>query len=255
MSFLSGIGHALGKVGKAGGKVLGGVGDAVQHLAPALGLIPGVGTLAGGIIGGAGGLLGNLNDQHVDFGHVLGNVAKGGLGGAAGGLANGALLGGKGIGGLSSLLKIGLPGAKGLAGKTQSAADMFQSLTGAGMDPAQAQQLANGTANNIEAGGRGGVGGLSGLLGKLGGAISGHPMQALGIGAGAAAAGMGLAEQQKAQAAQQAALAQRQQLLSGGIDKAQGAYDAKAPMRAAGAGALNNYLQKPVNLFGPRPGV
>ena len=45
----------LKKIAKGAGKVLGGVGDVVSKAAPLAGLIPGVGTLAGGIIGGAGG--------------------------------------------------------------------------------------------------------------------------------------------------------------------------------------------------------
>jgi len=134
----------LKKIAKGAGKVLGGVGDVVSKAAPLAGLIPGVGTLAGGIIGGAGGLLGNLNNKNVSLGSVFGNTLKGGLGGAAGGLANKALLGGKGIGGLVGLLKGGGGGVGGAPVQQQN--DMYASLVGSGMDPQQAARLAHSTA-------------------------------------------------------------------------------------------------------------
>ena len=71
MGFFSGLGNALGSVGRF-----------ARRAAPLVGLIPGVGTLAAAGIGAAGGLLG---------GEGLGGAARGALGGALGGLAGGGL--------------------------------------------------------------------------------------------------------------------------------------------------------------------
>lgn len=157
----------LKKIGKIGGKILGGVGDVVSKAAPALGLIPGVGTVAGGILGGAGGLLGNLNDKNVSLGSVFGNTLKGGIGGAAGGLANKALLGGKGLGGLVGLLK----GGGSPQGQGQQQNDMYTSLVGSGMDPQQAARMAYQVAQSPGGGFGGSLGSLfkdPAMLAKLG---------------------------------------------------------------------------------------
>jgi hypothetical protein len=63
-------------------KALHGIGHLAEKAAPYVGLIPGVGTLAGGAIGGLGGLA---------AGDGLGGALKYGLQGAAGGLAGGGI--------------------------------------------------------------------------------------------------------------------------------------------------------------------
>lgn len=75
MSFLGGIVHGIGSAVK-------GVGHLAEKAAPYVGMIPGVGTIAGGAIGGLGGLA---------AGDGLSGAVKYGLEGAAGGYGGAAL--------------------------------------------------------------------------------------------------------------------------------------------------------------------
>lgn len=130
MSFLGSIGHGLKKIGHA-------VGGVAEKAAPFVGLIPGVGTLAGGAIGGLGALA---------HGDGLGGALKYGALGATSGLANSKLLGGGGLKAIGSKLGIG-------------------GHSGGGYD-------INNPADNIFAGSASGGGG-GGLLSSLGGIGSG----------------------------------------------------------------------------------
>jgi hypothetical protein len=78
----------------------------VAKFAPALGLIPGLGIPAAALIGGGARALQGASEGNFN----LGDVAKSAAGGAAGAFANQALLGGRGILGVSKLLG-GAPGA------------------------------------------------------------------------------------------------------------------------------------------------
>jgi hypothetical protein len=77
-------------------------------------LIPGVGPLAGAAIGAAGKLASGVGSHYKPS---LGDVALGGLEGAAGGVANKLALGGKGLGGLPGLAEKAAPAAKTLIKK------------------------------------------------------------------------------------------------------------------------------------------
>lgn len=96
MSWLSSIGHTLGSVAK--------------KAAPLVGMIPGVGTLAGGAIGGLGGLLAP--------GGNIGEALKGGAMGAASGFV------GK------------LPGVQSMLGKVGGALGSAGSAIGSGLGKA-----------------------------------------------------------------------------------------------------------------------
>jgi hypothetical protein len=76
-----GLWDSIKGVGK---KVLGGIGDVAQKVAPLATFIPGVGTLASGLIGAGGGLLGQLNDEDPSVGGALKNAAIGGAWGYGG---------------------------------------------------------------------------------------------------------------------------------------------------------------------------
>lgn len=78
------------------------VGGAAKIAAPALGLIPGVGTLAGGAIGGLGSVASDIGSGKKIS---LGNALKSGAAGATSGLLGKTLLAGKGLPGLLSKAK------------------------------------------------------------------------------------------------------------------------------------------------------
>lgn len=97
--------------------IVGGVGDLAKKAAPIVGLIPGVGTAAGAILGGAGGALGTLNDPG---GFNLKRMGASALGGAAMGGAGGAIghaiHAGGGYGALLGNIKSRLAGTPGMPG-------------------------------------------------------------------------------------------------------------------------------------------
>lgn len=121
---LSNAGNAINSVGNAfagKGAFLRDIGQAGEQAAPIAGMIPGVGALAGGAMGGLGGLLNRgLNKQG------LGEGLKYGGEGALSGLVGSKLFGGKGLPGLfqsGGLNQVGqgasdlFGGFKNLAGK------------------------------------------------------------------------------------------------------------------------------------------
>lgn len=102
-------------------RLLGGIGDVAKTIAPGLVLIPGVGPIAAGAVGAAGGALGKVNDKRAD-GTYAGLGLKAGLGYGVGGY-----LGGMGIDKMSGGVN-GIAGAKSLLGgiptaRTTSAVD------------------------------------------------------------------------------------------------------------------------------------
>lgn len=114
MSFLGGIWNGIKSVGKT-------IGGVAKSVAPVLGVIPGVGTLAAGAIGGLGGLL------HGGPKEAL----TGALGGVSGGLAKKALgaIPGLNAGAASTAVTGGAPAANassGLFGTGISAGDLVK---------------------------------------------------------------------------------------------------------------------------------
>lgn len=135
-----------------------GIGHLAEKAAPIVGLIPGVGTLAGGVIGGLGGLA---------AGDGLGGALKYGLEGAASGFGGGLL---KGAGG-------GAQSIASLAGGGAGGAIPDAALSVAG--PA----IIGGPAEAAAGGGLSGA--LSGLAGKAGGFLTGNGgKNALGVAQG-----------------------------------------------------------------------
>jgi hypothetical protein len=103
-----GIFKSIGRIGK---KVLGGIGDAAKFAAPALNFIPGVGPIAAGVVGGLGGLAGELNDAD---GFNLGEGLTAGLGSGLAAYGLGRSMGAaRGAGGAATAAA---PGRGGLAG-------------------------------------------------------------------------------------------------------------------------------------------
>lgn len=119
---IKGVGHTLGGI--------------AEHVAPVLGLIPGVGTLAAGAIGGIGAGL------HGD------NILGGALGGASGGLAKG-LLGKLTGGGAAAAAGDGTDAAGAATGSGGSSGGLLGSIGGAlGLTPSQ---LLSGVATGLGA--------------------------------------------------------------------------------------------------------
>lgn len=114
------------------------VGGLAEKAAPVVGLIPGVGTLAGGAIGGLGALA---------HGDGLRGALKYGAMGAASGLAGSKLLGGKGI--------LGVPGA-------------LKKVIGSGGHPEVVGLGPGGVPMINQTAGKSGLGGLGGIAGLLG---------------------------------------------------------------------------------------
>lgn len=124
----------FGGIGKAIKKGVGFVGDVAKKAAPFAGLIPGVGTLAGGAMG----VLGSAGS---DFGHGkkfdLGGALKSGAMGAASGFGGSKLLGGKGFMGIGNAIKGAqavVPGVEGAIGaKPNIFANLGKALAGPNM--------------------------------------------------------------------------------------------------------------------------
>lgn len=160
--FLKKIGGGIVKGLKGGAKFIGG---AAKKAAPIVGLIPGVGTVAGGLIGAGGSLLSDVGSgRRISLGQAL----KSGATGALSGLAGAKLLGGKGLPGLLSRAKGFLGG--GGAPRTDT-----------GVSPSVVDEA----GNVIRAAGGGGVGtagGGGGILGRIKDFITSNPARAASLG-------------------------------------------------------------------------
>lgn len=165
----------LGFIHKKIGKVISKIGGVAKKAAPFVGMIPGVGPIAAGALGGLGGLVSG------GFGGAL----KGAAGGAAGGFGGKLLqrlLGGRGGGGGGlTPEQVGIrPGS------------IQEALAGLGAIPGARSGAGGG-------GGRGGAGGfLSKLFGGVGDYISQDPLRALGIGLSGLGAYQGAQQQSRA---------------------------------------------------------
>jgi hypothetical protein len=188
-------------------KALHGIGHLAEKAAPYVGLIPGVGTLAGGVIGGLGGLA---------AGDGLGGALKYGLEGAAGGYGGAALRGlskgGQALALGTAALKGGVPSAPG--GAPAGDANPYDDPTGNalyGSDPAM-----GGTPTTALPG-----------AGGAGGAPSSTNPWLLGLAGleGANSAYLGKKANDYSQ---------------GALKSVQGAYNDRAPLRAAALKGLTN---------------
>lgn len=186
------------------------VGGVAKKIAPVVGLIPGVGTVAGAAIGGLGSLA-----SGDSLGEALKSAAIGGLSGYGGS----TLLGGKGILGIGSGLKkvggaLGIGGGPKLSG---SPGDLIGMASPGGGVP------------GISPAGLGGGGG--GILGSLGGILGGGLKKIGGVDGllGAGALGYGAYQQKQAGDMREKAL----KLLSDD-------YASRAPLRKAGLSGMLN---------------
>lgn len=193
-SALGGIGHAVKGVGHGLGSVL-----SNPLVDAGLAFIPGVGPVAAGLAGAAGGLL--------KPGGNLGSALSGGLRGAASGLAGGALRGALGVGGAAGAAGSAVPAGVSALGASSAIPDAAMGLGSAG--------------------GSGGLlGGIEGLAGQAGNFLTGNGgKNALGIAQGINAT---LQQKQSNDYAKQA------------LGSIEGAYNAKAPLRAQGLRTLTN---------------
>jgi len=145
-SFLKKIGKGIAKVGKV-------VGNVAQKAAPFAGLIPGVGPLAGLALGAGGSLL---------AGHNMATTLQSGAAGGLSGLAGSKLLGGKGVLGISGLLKGGA-GSGAPADPTGASAPTGGLPTSIGALVAEAQKRGISIGDLVKLG-IGGAGAVSGIV-------------------------------------------------------------------------------------------
>lgn len=202
MSFLGSIGGAI-KHGVQG------LGHLAEKAAPIVGLIPGVGTLAGAAIGGLGGLA---------AGDGLGGALKYGLQGAASGFGGGLLDNAGGISGIASHI----PGAQSLesilgsvgGGAAGSVGNTSLGLGAAGTGVGGVADAAAGSSG----------GGFGGLIGQAGHFLTGNGgKNALGVAQGISS----VLDQQKAN-----------NYAKDALGTVEGSYAQRAPLRAQGVQQL-----------------
>ena len=197
-----------------------GLGKLEEHAAPALGLVPGIGPLLAAGIAAHGR---TLDTTHGSVG--LGDIAKAGIGGGAGGLAVGGIAGALGH----------VPGLSGLASHIPGMGSAAGSVGGAASAAAPAAAGAAGAAAGAAPAASGG------FLGSLGSFLGSHGMTALELAQGANAAVQG----QKANSLANKALHSSEQ-----------AYQDRAPLRQAGiSGMLHPQVPglSALNRSGPNP--
>lgn len=181
-------------------KGLKGLGHLAEKAAPIVGLIPGVGTLAGGAIGGLGALA---------AGDGLSGALKYGLEGAASGYGGGLM---KGAGGASGVLSH-IPGASALG-----------SLAGLGGEAGGYAGAGSIADANVGSGAGGFLGSLEGLAGKAGHFLTGNGgKNALGLASGVSS----YLNQQKAN-----------DYAKNALHNVEDSYNQRAPLRTQGLATL-----------------
>jgi hypothetical protein len=201
-------------------KALHGIGHLAEKAAPYVGLIPGVGTLAGGVIGGLGGLA---------AGDGLGGALKYGLEGAAGGYGGAALRGlskgGQALAVGTAALKGGVPSAP--SGGPPVDANGVPQVMRNGLPSSVGDLIGTTASGDISEGGGGSVPStFPSTPGPTGSPSSTNPWL------------LGLAGLEGANSAYLGKKAN--DYSQGALKSVQGAYNDRAPLRAAALKGLTN---------------